>query len=227
MAEAVPNARPDGESLAGRTVSILMARAATGDRESCAALVERIDPLLMVYVKRQVGAQLGSRYDAGDLVNDAWARILPRLADIQPSDGRLTRAFLKYAATVINNRIRDLVRARKEEAMPPSATASTDSQSHSATRHEPRDDGPSVISVAVRHEVHERLRQVIETLSDRDREIILLRGIGQKSNDDVAAELDVQLGHRRRALPPRARPPSDAPSDVGVRRSLRRGRLTE
>ena len=48
--------------------------------------------------------------------------------------------------------------------------------------------------MAVRHEVHERLRQVIETLSDRDREIILLRGIGQKSNVDVAAELGVQSG---------------------------------
>lgn len=176
----------------GRTVSVLIARAATGDRDSCAALVERVDPLLLLYARRQLRAPVDSRFDAEDIVNDAWARILPRIRELQPSDGKLTRALLKFAATVINNRLRDLARAHREPG--PSLGPAASSEGYGARRFEPADESPGIVSVVVRRELEARLKGCIAGLPERDREIILLRGIGQQSNEEVATLLGVRPG---------------------------------
>jgi RNA polymerase sigma-70 factor (ECF subfamily) len=178
--------------VGGRTVSILIARAAAGDRDSCAALVERVDPLLLLYARRQLRAPLDARLDAEDVVNDAWARILPHLGEIQPSDGRLTRALLKYAATVINNRLRDLARAHREPVLPVGHANS--SEEHARPRIEPAAGGPGIVSVVARRELVTRFQECIAGLPEPDREIILMRGIGQQSNDEVATLLGVRPG---------------------------------
>jgi RNA polymerase sigma-70 factor (ECF subfamily) len=183
----------DGAASAGRTVSDLIARVKRGDRASCGVFVERMDPLLMAYVERALGNSPRVGCDPGDVVNDAWARILPRIAEIQPADGRLTRAFLKYAATVIHNRIRDLVKTRHEPAGGASANRGTSSVSAGPTV-EPTDGADGVVSIVVRREALNTLRRAIDSLPARDRAIVLLRGIGQKTNDEVAADLGIRAG---------------------------------
>jgi RNA polymerase sigma factor (sigma-70 family) len=155
-------------------------------------MVERVDPLLLLYARRHLSAPLDSRFDAADIVNDAWQRILPRLADIKPSDGRLTRALLKYSATVINNRLRDLARAHRDETTPSVSHSSSEEWASSGL--DPAASEPGVVSVVARREAMERFHAAIGRLPTRDREIIMLRGIGQQTNEEVGEALGVRPG---------------------------------
>ena len=190
-------------------MSVLLKRAATGDRESCAALVERVDPLLLLYARRQLAPPLDARFDPADIVNDAWARMLrasatssrrtaasrARCSSTRPPSST-TACEISRADIARSRRRRAPARARRATRRAASTPPTTPPGSSPPSRGAKSPSASARSSTSCRH---------------RDREIVLLRGIGQQTNDEVAELLDVRPGHGRRQVPPGARPAQEAP----------------
>ena len=163
-----------------------LARAVDGNVESLEWLVGRLSPLLRVHASFRLGSILRRHYDADDLVNDAWVATLPKLRDLVGSaESRRTPILLKYLSNVVVNRISYLARrhARRAEATEPNPAAAQQipaAQSGAITR-------------AVRREAQEHVHRALDELEPRDREILLLRGIEQRSANAVATMLEVGL----------------------------------
>lgn len=181
----VDMSRPD-EDLPQTTMHV--ARAVDGDVASLEWLVGRLSPLLRAHATFRLGTVLRRHHDPDDLVNDAWLALLPRLQELlRDPGGRRTPVLLKYMSNTVVLRIRHLARhhARQgvEEQMPSEVTAA---QSGAITR-------------ALRQERDEAVRTAINELEERDREVVLLRGIEQLQAAAVAAmlEIGVEAVHKR------------------------------
>lgn len=164
---SVSNADGDAQPLASD--------AAAGE---VALVVARFAPLLHAQATYRLG-RLRQFYDPDDLVNDVWARALPHLAGLCARPEHLRPVVLKFLTTTLQHRVRDL--AEKHFVGKP------------GTRSEPLSRLPEqhsgVVTQAARSERAARLRAVLEELGDDDRAVLVLRGIEQRSHEDVAAAL--------------------------------------
>ncbi|MEZ6036453.1 MAG: sigma-70 family RNA polymerase sigma factor [Planctomycetota bacterium] len=168
-----------------------VARAVGGDERSLEWLVARLSPLLRSHAAYRLGAVLRRHYDPDDLVNDAWLATLPRLTELLASpERRRTPVLLKYLSSTVVLRIRHLARRHAaradaaDSAPPVAALAAADS---------------GTITRAVRSEQRQQLGEALDELDQRDREVLLLRGIEQLPAKAVAAllGLGVEAVHKR------------------------------
>src|SRR5688572_22626450 len=104
MVNAAGNPSP-GDHL----TSIHIQQAIKNDRVSLAWLVSRFTPLLLYLAHHRLGPPLRRFCDPDDAVADTWMTILPILPELAPAEGSLTRGLLRFASTVLNRRIRDLL----------------------------------------------------------------------------------------------------------------------
>ncbi|MCA8953029.1 MAG: sigma-70 family RNA polymerase sigma factor [Planctomycetes bacterium] len=169
--------------------TIQLARAVDGDADSLAWIVERLSPALRAYASYRIGRVLRQHHDPDDLVHDAWLAVLPKLRElVAGEDRRRTPVLLKYLSNTILFRIRDLARRHARGAHEPAAAAG---------------EVPAAISGAVtrafRREVRDELHRQLDELDERDREILLLRGIEQLSAKATATllGLGVEATHKR------------------------------
>ena len=72
----------------------LVRRAKLGDHESLATLVEKLTPLLLAQARYRLGTS-NTEVDPDDVVQEVWARALPRLPELSDRDGRQTPVLLK------------------------------------------------------------------------------------------------------------------------------------
>lgn len=170
-------------------------QALAGDRDSLAWMTARFSPLLLEQARYRLGHQLRRYIDPEDLVNDVWLRALPQLRAVRNPDGRLTPAVLRYLGTTLLRRVRDLY--DKHVASRPPADADQPVELASAEQ-------SGVITRIVRAERSGIVGACIGRLEALDREVLLLRGIEQRGNDEVAALLGIEPGtasaRYRRAL---------------------------
>lgn len=145
-------------------------------------LVGRFSPLLLAQARYRMGERLRARYEPEDVVNDVWARVLPRLAELSERDGRRTPVLLRFLSTTLLHRINNLLRlaATNADAAEPGALAALDE----STR------GP--LTRVVEEERQGIALAALEELAARDREVVLLRALEQHSNAEVAAALGVE-----------------------------------
>ncbi len=157
------------------STSFHVLRARTGDDSSLAWIVNRFTPLLLEQARYRIGAALRRRLEPEDLVQEVWAVALPALGGLEPREGRTTPVVLKFLSTTllyrVNNHARKLVRSR-EDADPAWGALPA------ATR--------GAVTRAVGAEGHNELLSALDGLSDRDREVVVLRGIEQHSNAKAA-----------------------------------------
>ncbi len=163
--------------------TIHVRRSRQGEEESLAWLVERFTPLLLAQARHRIGRHLRGLYDPEDLVQDAWAIVLPRLSDLEPCRGRLTPVLLRFLSTALLNRYGTLVQkhllGKPLRADPPARPGgSTDAPDPLA--HLPANQ-TSILSQAAHHEACARLLGAMDELSEQDRELIVLRSIEQVS----------------------------------------------
>lgn len=174
--------RPVGGRGSGRGFELTtfhVRRAKAGDRESLAWLFLRLKPLLLAQARYRMGRSLSRICDAEDLVNEVWVLLLDRIGELEARGGRETPVLLKFLSTAllyqVNNHLRKHIRRGEKPG------ADRDTQLPSATSPDP--------GGATRAEVAERIDAVLaalDTLPPRDREILILRGVEQKENMEVA-----------------------------------------
>jgi RNA polymerase sigma factor (sigma-70 family) len=171
---------PEGEHH-GDLTTLHVRRARAGDGESTAWLVQRFGPLLLAQARYRMGPRLLARVDPEDVVQEVWATALPRLGELALREGRATPVMLRFLATAVLHQVNNLLRraATSERAAGGGATSLVASTGGPLTR-------------ASAAEEARRLLAAIDALDERDRELLILRGIEQLDLDEVAAQLGLR-----------------------------------
>jgi RNA polymerase sigma factor (sigma-70 family) len=169
--------------------SIHVRRAEEGDAASLEWIVKRFSPLLLAQARFRLGERLRRLHEPEDLVNEVWARALPRLSRLGSRDGRHTPVLLHFLATTLLNRVNDWLKV--EIAGPrgrlrvdrPAGTETSDWLAKFPA------DSIGVVTSVVRRERDGTIAKALEELDPADREIIVLRAIEQNPGSMVAAML--------------------------------------
>ena len=179
-----PDSDPPGDHLALTSYHVRQARA--GDRTSLEWLVEKFSPLLLANARYRLGKVLGRLYDPDDIVNDVWVVALPRLPELPARDDRYTPVLLKFLSTTLLYRVNNLVakhirgKPRKETSAASAETGSSDPVDRLA------DDGTGLLTGVLRKEKSDVVGATLGKLEERDRELVILRGIEGQSYKEIA-----------------------------------------
>lgn len=154
-----------------------------GDRDSLGWLVAHLSPLLLAQARWRLGSGLASSCEPEDLVQEAWLVALPRLRELKARQGRTTPVLLRFLATTIVHRVNNLARERlrtggRAGGVPAAPDAVVD-------------DRTGVVTAAVRSERRQQLLTVIDGLEPIDREVLLLRGVEQRSQQTTGELLSI------------------------------------
>ena len=196
------------------TTTLQVRRAVAGDAESIAWVIERFGPALIEQARFRMPRLLASAYSIEDVVQDVWIRVLPRLGTLESRGKGMTQGLLRYFSTALVNRINELARrhARGERL---ERTKTVDSNLSRLVA-----DTTGVHSRVLRGESADILHRTLEALEPLDREVLILRGIEQHTNEEAAqliGESPNTVSHRfARALERlRERLPNSFVDDLG------------
>lgn len=163
--------------------SLRVRAALDGDHDSLGWLVAHLSPLLLAQARWRLGSSLAHAAEPEDLVQEAWLVALPRLGELAPRNGRLTPVLLRFLATSIVHRVNNLAReALRRGGRAAQAVSEADAV---------RDDRSGVVTAAIRAEQRGQLLATIATLEPIDREVLLLRGVEQRSQQTTAELLGI------------------------------------
>lgn len=158
-------------------------QAIAGDPDGVTWMVERFSPLLRAQAVHRLGPVLAGRIDPDDVVSEAWLVTLRRLGDLVPRDERFTPVLLRFLASVVQNvanaRMRGFFRDRGAGG---EASSSQVSAEWSATI-------TGAVSQASGNELARRIAACLAGLDDAHRQVVILRGVEGRSNEEVAEEL--------------------------------------
>lgn len=186
------------------------------DEASWLWLVQRLNPLLELQAEYRLRGAARSLCDPQDLLNEAWLVTFMRLHQLRPRDGRWTPVLLEFLSTTLLHKINDLLRKELRRRIPRGTLLGAVGTREDAPMDRPpsewSDRLTSALSAAARSEVGDLLRAALARLSPAEREIVVLRGIEQRSNEEVAALLGLgtsaasmrwirALARLRRSLP--------------------------
>lgn len=161
-----------------------------GDPLSLEWLVVHFTPLLRLQARVRMPDALRRTTEPDDVVQEVWAITLPRLGDLHPRAGRLTPVLLKFMGTVILRRINNLmVRAIRTAG----GAGGSDADGTPSVRELPA-SVTGALDRVLRGEQAEALEQAIGKLGPDDQELLVLRGIEQQPNKEVATRLGIQPG---------------------------------
>lgn len=160
------------------TDSELVERARQGDEEAFETLVRRyLRPAYAVAI-----AVVGEAADAEDVVQDGFIRALEQIDTCQPD------RFAAWLMRIMRNRAISLHRKRKVRAAVPLEWA------HSAqSRSNPAAD-------AEKAGAQERLKEAIDTLPERQREVLLLHDLEGWKHREIGDALEMKEGTVRYTL---------------------------
>ena len=161
-------------------------RARDGDRESLAWLIARFSPLLLAQASYRLRGSLRRVYDPEDLVADVWVTMLPRLGELRERSSRLTPVLLKFLSRTLLNKANHRI---ERHLARPRHVGSGDSESELLDGLAA--DVTDASTLARRDEAYTALHEAIAELDETDREVLVLRGIEQHANDEVASLLGV------------------------------------
>ena len=164
-------------------------KARDGDAPSLEWLVNRFAPLLLANARYRLGKALSQIYDPEDIVNDVWAVALPKLSDLPSRNNRYTPVVMKYLSTTLIYRINNLVE-KHIKGKPKKQVGSGGDESEGGS---PLDnisaDATGVFTVTMRRDTRDEILSALNGLDERDRELILLRGVEGQSYKEIAVLL--------------------------------------
>jgi RNA polymerase sigma factor (sigma-70 family) len=181
----------DAKEPALEQTTLHVRRAAAGEGESIAWLIQRFSPLLRAQARYRLGRRLVRLVEPDDLVQDVWVRALPKLTGLVPRDGRLTPVVLKFLSVTLLRRLKDLMEKHVVGKPRPLSAGGPEAGTRSGVLGDLAVDGTGVVTLAVRRESASELATAIDGLDDKDRAIVVLRAIEQRSNAEAALLLDL------------------------------------
>ncbi len=181
MATSSPGTMQPGDS----TTTVALRSAAEGDVRGLGHVVDRLRPLLLEQARYRLGPKLRRHYDPEDLVSEAWLRLLPELPTLVKGVDRPVGLVLRWLSTAIFHRTQNLVKKflRSPGESPPVLEREVVP--------DPTDPRSGVVTAVARGEEARVVHEAIHQLDERDREILVLRGIEQISPKTVAELLGI------------------------------------
>lgn len=156
----------------------LVALARSGDAEAFGELVRRYQrPAYSVAL-----AITGNHHDAEDVAQDSFIVALERLDECRNPD-----RFAGWLLSAVRNRARNVVRREKVRTAGPIS-------------HDARTDGPSPARAAEIAALRTKLEEALETLTEVQREIVLLHDLEGWKHDEIAERLSIPAGTVRSHL---------------------------
>jgi RNA polymerase sigma factor (sigma-70 family) len=171
---------------AAANTSFHVRRAVSGNAESLAWVVARLTPLLLAQAEYRLGPVLRAHYEPADLVQDAWLVALPRLPDLVAREQRLTPVLLRFLSSTLVYRINNLARKHLKGEV---HQRPAEQPAESAVLANLPADQTGAVTQAVRQEHRDLVVGLLQELEEKDREILILRGIEQLPNATVAVML--------------------------------------
>ncbi len=170
--------------------SLYLQKAREGDEGSLSWVVDRFSPVMLANARYRLPNKLREYYDPEDIVQDVWCIVLPKLSELDPDSSRYTPIFVKYLSQVLQYRINNLIRKHIR-----GKPAIERGQVNDGTElHNPVDVFPDSMAGAVTRLIHSEQRDMVlatlEDMSERDREILVLRGIEQHPYQEIASILN-------------------------------------
>lgn len=178
-----------GSSGPSDQTSLFIAGSVAGDLASRNLLVQRFTPVLLAQARYRMRSFVHG-VDPEDLVQETWAIALPKLRDLQPRDEQWTPVLLKFLSVVllrlVNAQLRRSLRRRGGDI---------GQGAHSPEGGDPLQQVPAEVSGIVTRLAREQSACVVQTalqeLPEAEREVVLLRGIEQLPNREVARLLGI------------------------------------
>jgi RNA polymerase sigma-70 factor (ECF subfamily) len=193
-----------------RTTALLRA-ARAGEPDALEQLIARLSPWLLAQARYRMRGSLATLADPEDMVQETWLVVLPRLQDLLPRAGRLTPVLVRFLATTLRRRVRTLLeRALAGRVggapLPPDAAAFSESVDHARQAAEARERA-------------ERVDTVLQGLGERDRALLILRGLEATPFAEIAALLGIEVpaataAYRRACARLRAALPDDLVAEL-------------
>lgn len=183
------------------TTEDLLAAAKAGKSDAREELFARYRPRVLAIARSRLGRHLRRALDSQDLVQEA---LVEAARDLEQFEWRGESSLIRWLARLLEHR----------------ATAQADrltAQKRDLRREVPLEDGARPIGAhaavasnndpleqAARGEMEERVRDALDRLTERQREVILLRDYAGCSWDEVAAEMGLSSPDAARMLHVRA-----------------------
>lgn len=164
---------PDNQQLLPPDDELLVIAAARHNPAAFAPLYERYAPDIYRYCY----VRLGHREAADDLTAKVFIRAIERLHQYKPQVGATFRSWL---FAIARNLLADEWRRRQDIRLIPPIEDLT------------HDDDPGPESLAIHHTEMDRLRLALDSLSDRQREIVELRLVDFTTNE-IAETLGISI----------------------------------
>jgi len=158
------------------------------DEESWLWLVQRLNPLLEMQVEYRLKGPARRLCDPQDLINEAWFVAFMRLHTLKARNDRWTPVLLQFLSTTLLHKVNDLLRREiQRKALGDAAGAGSGTVGSGLP-----DRMSSVLSHAARNEAQDLLRSTLAELRPEEREVVVLRGIEQLSNQEAAEQLGLK-----------------------------------
>ncbi len=168
--------------------SLCIAGACAGDNSSRDRLVERFTPVLLAQARYRLSRPIRG-IEPEDLVQECWASALPKLRGLEPREGGWTASLLKFLSVILLRRLNDQLRRHARRRGSEVGRGGTDDVGDPMLA-VPAEVTGSVSRLARRQRECE-VQQAVEALAEDDRRVLLLRGIEQLPNKEVARLLGV------------------------------------
>lgn len=151
----------------------LVAQAQTGDMDAFAALVERYERPVVNFCQRM----LGSREDAEDVAQESFVRVFRYLDRLAP-DAKFSTLLFGIARNLTLNFIRDAGRRGR---------GTTYSLTEEGNEERQLEDGRRRPDAEARlNEIDQRIREGLEQLSPKHREVLILRELNGLDYETIA-----------------------------------------
>jgi RNA polymerase sigma factor (sigma-70 family) len=160
-----------------------IASAQAGDAEAYGALLEAYGPRLYGYFFRATG----SHHDAEDLLGEIMLRLVQRLRKYDDR-GRFEPWLFRIAANMVRDRI------RRSRVGPRPLSLSAEGQEGGPLTDRLAEDAPTVEAEMLAAEAATALREALQKLDARTRDMLLLRHFAELSFKEIADLYDCPLG---------------------------------
>ena len=180
-ASAAASDRPD-------PTSVCIAGAVAGSASSRDLLIERFTPVLLVQARYRLQTVRGAEPE--DVVQEVWAAALPRLRDLAARDGRWTPVVLKFLSVILLRTVNDLLRRNLRRRGGDIGRGGTGDTAGDLLAGVPA-EVTGIVTRLSRADRGCQVQQVLQQLPADEREVVVLRGIEQLPNRDVARLLGV------------------------------------
>lgn len=170
--------------------SLHVRQALSGDQQSLEWVAAHFHPFIEAQVRLRLGS-VARADDVRDLAAEAWVVTLSRVDRIEPRDGRWTPSLMRWLGSTAHNLCNNYIRARIRDRVRHDGDLDAAGASTAPGLQGWADQTAGVITRVAGRELASTIADCLDELSEQRREILVLRLVEQRSNQEIADLIDI------------------------------------